>query len=142
MAKKPRENRVPIMMSADELTQIDDWRFANRVATRSDAVRRLVQIGLSTKGGLSAYVKRSEHALKALMLTYEKMSKADRDKLPKGIRWGLAVAMEEQLAAYTSALTMKIEASVFSTRGDYEIGDLRQRAETMVATLRGQEPQS
>lgn len=46
MAKKPRENRVPIMMSDDELTAIDDWRYANRVATRSDAVRRLVQIGL------------------------------------------------------------------------------------------------
>lgn len=46
MSKKPRENRVPIMMSDDELSMIDDWRFANRVATRSDAVRRLVQIAL------------------------------------------------------------------------------------------------
>lgn len=46
MAKKPRENRVPIMMSDEELTSIDDWRFANRVATRSDAVRKLCQVGL------------------------------------------------------------------------------------------------
>lgn len=46
MTKKPRENRVPIMMSDDELRQIDDWRFANRIATRSDAVRRLAQMGL------------------------------------------------------------------------------------------------
>lgn len=46
MAKKPRENRVPIMMSDDELQAIDDWRFENRVATRSDAVRRLCQIGI------------------------------------------------------------------------------------------------
>ncbi|NKC03869.1 hypothetical protein FGI60_16315 [Brucella haematophila] len=43
---KPRENRVPIMMSDDELTAIDDWRYENRISTRSDAVRRLVQIGL------------------------------------------------------------------------------------------------
>lgn len=47
MAKLPRENRIPIMMSHDELRQIDDWRFENRVATRSDAVRRLCQIGLA-----------------------------------------------------------------------------------------------
>jgi hypothetical protein len=47
MAKKPRENRVPIMMSDDELAQIDDWRFGNRVATRSDAIRRLCQMALS-----------------------------------------------------------------------------------------------
>nr|WP_313023084.1 hypothetical protein [Brucella intermedia] len=43
---KPRENRVPIMMSDEELTAIDDWRYENRISTRSDAVRRLVQIGL------------------------------------------------------------------------------------------------
>ncbi|MCC2612623.1 hypothetical protein [Neorhizobium petrolearium] len=43
---KPRENRVPIMMSEEELQAIDDWRFANRIATRSDAVRRLVQLGI------------------------------------------------------------------------------------------------
>ncbi|SCX00920.1 hypothetical protein DSM25558_0198 [Agrobacterium sp. DSM 25558] len=43
---KPRENRVPIMMSEEELRAIDDWRFENRIATRSDAVRRLVQIAL------------------------------------------------------------------------------------------------
>jgi hypothetical protein len=46
MTKKPRENRVPIMMSDEELTAIDDWRYRNRVATRSDAVRRLCQIGI------------------------------------------------------------------------------------------------
>ncbi|MHA6731410.1 hypothetical protein [Devosia sp. A369] len=46
MAKAPRENRIPIMMSNEELTAIDDWRFANRVATRSEAVRRLCKIGL------------------------------------------------------------------------------------------------
>lgn len=45
---KPREKRVPIMMSEEEMTSIDDWRFANRVATRSDAIRRLCQIGLKT----------------------------------------------------------------------------------------------
>ena len=46
MTKKPRENRVPIMMSEDELASIDDWRFANRIATRSDPIRRLCQIGM------------------------------------------------------------------------------------------------
>ena len=46
MAKKPRENRIPIMMSDEELTAVDDWRFENRVATRSDAVRRLCRLGM------------------------------------------------------------------------------------------------
>lgn len=46
MGKTPRENRVPIMMSDDELSLIDNWRFENRVATRSDAVRKLCQLGI------------------------------------------------------------------------------------------------
>lgn len=47
MAKGLRENRVPIMMSDSEVEAIDDWRFANRVATRSEAVRQLAETGLS-----------------------------------------------------------------------------------------------
>jgi len=52
MAKKPRENRIPIMMSEDELRMIDDWRYENRIATRSDAVRRLSRLGLVFDGSL------------------------------------------------------------------------------------------
>lgn len=61
---KPRENRVPIMMSDDELTSIDDWRFANRVATRSEAVRRLLRIGLALDHGTPA-INKAGNALSA-----------------------------------------------------------------------------
>jgi hypothetical protein len=64
---KPRENRVPIMMSDEELTAIDDWRYANRVATRSDAVRRLVQVALRYLEHLNAYVAAEDaHIFKLL----------------------------------------------------------------------------
>ncbi|ANV22865.1 hypothetical protein BA939_02180 [Rhizobium sp. S41] len=43
---KPRENRIPIMFSEDELIEIDEWRHENRIATRADAVRRLCKIAL------------------------------------------------------------------------------------------------
>ena len=38
--------RLHIKITADELEAIDDWRFANRVPSRSEAVRRLCQLGL------------------------------------------------------------------------------------------------
>lgn len=44
---KPRENRIPIMMSDEELQIVDDWRYENRVATRSEAIRRLCKIAHS-----------------------------------------------------------------------------------------------
>ncbi len=43
---EPKDNRVPIMMSNAELDAIDDWRFKNRIATRSEAIRRLCQAGI------------------------------------------------------------------------------------------------
>lgn len=56
---KPREKRVPIMMSEDEMLAIDDWRFANRIATRSDAIRRLCRIGLVIDAQFDDLWKRS-----------------------------------------------------------------------------------
>jgi hypothetical protein len=44
---EPRQNRIPFMLSDAELAAIDDWRFANRVATRAEAIRRLISSALS-----------------------------------------------------------------------------------------------
>lgn len=53
---KVRENRVPIMMSDEELKSIDDWRYEGRVATRSEAIRRLCKIAfLAAPPILEAY---------------------------------------------------------------------------------------
>jgi len=48
-APMPKTNRIPIMMSDAEVQAIDDWRFANRVPTRSEAVRQLTELGLAFK---------------------------------------------------------------------------------------------
>lgn len=34
------------MLSEAEVQAIDDWRFTNRVASRSEAIRRLIELGL------------------------------------------------------------------------------------------------
>lgn len=36
-----REQRLQIMVTAEELQAIDDWRFARRMPTRAAAVREL-----------------------------------------------------------------------------------------------------
>jgi metal-responsive CopG/Arc/MetJ family transcriptional regulator len=46
MARLPPKNRIPIMMSDEELAAVDAWRVANGIATRSDAIRCLCRIGL------------------------------------------------------------------------------------------------
>lgn len=45
--------RMQLKITAAEIQAIDDWRFANRIASRSEAVRRLCQIALTLDGPVS-----------------------------------------------------------------------------------------
>lgn len=38
--------RLHVKITADEIEAIDDWRFAHRAASRSEAIRRLCRIGI------------------------------------------------------------------------------------------------
>lgn len=44
--KELKDQRIPVMLTASELTAIDDWSFANRIRSRGEAIRRLCQMGL------------------------------------------------------------------------------------------------
>lgn len=41
--------RLHVKITADEIKAIDDWRYANRVPSRSEAVRCLIEIGLKAE---------------------------------------------------------------------------------------------
>lgn len=47
---RERGERLQIMLSAEELAAIDDFRFANRMPTRAAAIRELLKKGLDTLG--------------------------------------------------------------------------------------------
>ena len=42
-----RAERLQIMLSPDELTLLDDFRFKHRMPTRAAAVRELLRLGLT-----------------------------------------------------------------------------------------------
>jgi hypothetical protein len=49
-----RGERLQIMLSPDELTLVDDFRFKKRMPSRAAAVRELFKRGLSAEGFFSA----------------------------------------------------------------------------------------
>ena len=49
MTNEPKDVRLPLMVTRSEAEAIDDWRFQNRVGTRAEAIRRLIQLGLKTR---------------------------------------------------------------------------------------------
>lgn len=49
-----RPDRLQIMLSAEEIKAVDDWRFARRMPSRAAAVRELLRVGLSIRSGETA----------------------------------------------------------------------------------------
>ena len=50
MSDLTREQRLQIMLTEEELSIIDDWRFERRMPTRAAAVRELLKRGLAAEG--------------------------------------------------------------------------------------------
>jgi hypothetical protein len=45
-----RGERLQIMLTMDELTALDDWRFARQMPSRAAAIRELLKRGLAAEG--------------------------------------------------------------------------------------------
>jgi hypothetical protein len=50
MGEITRGERLQIMLTADELVALDDWRFRRRMPSRASAVRELLKRGLQAEG--------------------------------------------------------------------------------------------
>jgi hypothetical protein len=50
MTTDPRGERLQIMLTKDELTAVDNWRFKRHMPSRAAAVRELLRRGLSAEG--------------------------------------------------------------------------------------------
>jgi hypothetical protein len=65
MSDRSRAERLQIMLSPDELTVLDDFRFKKRMPSRAAAVRELLKRGLVAEGfETAAYgIKSSEYGV-------------------------------------------------------------------------------
>jgi hypothetical protein len=61
MGELERGERLQIMLAADELRAVDDWRFEKRMPSRASAVRELLKRGLAAEGVILAEGVRSQH---------------------------------------------------------------------------------
>ena len=60
MTERVRAERLQIMLSPEELTVLDDFRFRKRMPSRAAAVRELLKRGLSAEGfSIAAYGTKS-----------------------------------------------------------------------------------
>jgi hypothetical protein len=50
MADATKSERLQIVLTAEELDTLDDWRFAHRMPSRAAAIRELIKRGLAGNG--------------------------------------------------------------------------------------------
>ena len=50
MADLRRPDRLQIMLNPEEISALDDWRFAHRLPSRAAAIRELLKRGLAAEG--------------------------------------------------------------------------------------------
>lgn len=50
MSELTRQERLQIMLTAEEFSALDDWRFQRRMPSRAAAVRELLKRGLAAEG--------------------------------------------------------------------------------------------
>jgi hypothetical protein len=50
MTERERGQRLQIMLSDEELTALDDFRFKNRMPSRASAIREILRRGLGVAG--------------------------------------------------------------------------------------------
>jgi hypothetical protein len=49
MSDLNKPERLQIILTQEELTALDDWRFANRMPTRAAAIRELMKRGMAVR---------------------------------------------------------------------------------------------
>jgi hypothetical protein len=53
MSKRPNKPLVNILMSHEDLAELDEWRHNNRFAARAEAMRFLMKLAMRTKPRIS-----------------------------------------------------------------------------------------
>lgn len=109
---EPKTERFNMFMSPSEMKAIDDWAWENRVRSKSEAVRRLVQIGL----------RFGKEGPKLLGLVLEALFEAE-DALKEGKSAGLKATEAKTVDAIIAAFGVMLKGTDKTAARQMEVVD-------------------
>ena len=127
-----KTHRFNMFLSPSEMKAIDEWAWANRIRSKSEAVRLLVQMGLlldkNVEGVGTNFVEMSEHFSLKAMATLERLDQEDRD-MSAFIKdtFDLVIETEERIAYLRNRLNilfqpyMALKAHPSFDSGKYDV---------------------
>jgi len=138
MTDENKTERLHMLISPSELKAIDDWGYKNRIRTKAESVRRLCQIGLAYDRDGTDLQRRTERALRATLVVLDKLKKTGQD-VPKGLRGGLVMVLEEQVAANKAVTSALVAGSILQDGSDMrEVDQLMAEASEWIGKLVGE----
>jgi hypothetical protein len=115
-----------MMLSNSEIEAIDDWRFANRIATRSDAIRRLCHIGLTFDEHRAEFVEafkgQYEELTMALPILADMAQSQDATEREKALGQIVLRTISKQISSLV--LVRVITGIANNAKADREIEDI------------------
>ena len=82
MGEITRGERIQIMLTAEEVAALDDWRFDKRMPSRAAAIRELLKRGLAAEGfdTAEAGIKSKQFGVTGDDQTEPRSKKSDRGR--------------------------------------------------------------
>lgn len=110
--------RLHMKLSADELEAIDNWRYTNRVPSRSEAVRRLCQIAISGEPYAEKLAEGGREVLTSLNNLVELSRRAD---VPDDVRQEINMAFWEHVTLSQTIKGMALKFNQITAAEDLAI---------------------
>lgn len=134
-----KTERFNMFMSPSEMKAIDDWAWENKIRSKSEAVRRLVQIGIRAHGELQDILDSIKKSYYTLIKTDEINKTTTQDEFFNNLTPKIAIeliiemslllneARTEVADSYIKALSLNEETTPF--RSDRDMDELISLAE-------------
>ena len=128
--------RLHMVISADEMAAIEDWRYAHRVPSKSEAIRRLCQIGITAESEIDPLVKKAEHVMRELIFVGDLI---EIGKAPKGMASSWFEAALSLADALQYAFSIQAATTVLGDSEDKsDIPDLIKKAKPKAKAMNDQ----
>ena len=128
-----KTERFNLFMSPSEMKAIDEWAWENRVRSKSEAVRRLLQIGIQSDQRIADMLVKAERALAFSLLAgerctdlYEKDQEA-WEKIAKYAVGALSENIEIQSLLVSTLASLANQSAALKSQG--EVSQLLEKAE-------------
>lgn len=137
---EPKSERFNMFISKSEMKAIEEWAWEHRIRSKSEAVRRLVQMAIRAEAGLSSVLKANKSAYEATRSVAERWNalvSEEEYNFTRRLAFEAGRIMSQDFSeisglitsAYIRSLDVHVEAIQFAVPAEFD--DAIKRAEEM-----------